>query len=190
MCWLHEQTYNFFNYLWKIKVPLKIKIFMWFLFKKVLVTKDNLAKRHWNGCIKYVFCDSQETVDHLFISCLFARLIWRVVHFTYNIPPPINVTNIFGNWLNGIVKKTKARIRVGVCALVWAIWNCRNDVVFNRVQKPNFLQEGGFYNPHVVLPPSCEAARTYGYWVQSTDGSCTGYLQSGSWQLSKRIQDA
>ena len=29
---------------WRIKVPLKIKIFMWFLFKKVLLTKDNLAK--------------------------------------------------------------------------------------------------------------------------------------------------
>jgi hypothetical protein len=40
------------TYLWKIKVPLKIKIFMWFLHKKVLLTKDNLAKRKWTGCKK------------------------------------------------------------------------------------------------------------------------------------------
>jgi hypothetical protein len=32
------------KYLWKIKVPPKIKIFMWFLHKKILLTKDNLAK--------------------------------------------------------------------------------------------------------------------------------------------------
>jgi hypothetical protein len=33
------------KYLWKIKVPLKIRIFMWFLYKNVILTKDNLAKR-------------------------------------------------------------------------------------------------------------------------------------------------
>jgi hypothetical protein len=33
------------KYLWKIKVPLKICIFMWFLYKKMILTKDNLAKR-------------------------------------------------------------------------------------------------------------------------------------------------
>jgi hypothetical protein len=53
------------------------------------------------------------------------------VHFTFNIPPPTNVTNLFGNWLNKINKKIKARISVGVRALVWTIWNCQNDVVFN-----------------------------------------------------------
>jgi hypothetical protein len=37
------------KYLWKIKVPLKIQIFMWFLYNKVILTKDNLAKRRWTG---------------------------------------------------------------------------------------------------------------------------------------------
>jgi hypothetical protein len=30
--------------LWRLKVPLKIKIFMWYMYKKVVMTKDNLAK--------------------------------------------------------------------------------------------------------------------------------------------------
>jgi hypothetical protein len=46
------------KYLWKIKVPLKIRIFMWFLYNKVILTKHNLAKRHWIGCTKCVFCSS------------------------------------------------------------------------------------------------------------------------------------
>jgi hypothetical protein len=95
------------KYLWKIKVPLKIRIFMWFIYKKVILTKDNLAKRRWTGCSKCVFCGSKETIDHLFISCHFSCLVWRVVHFTFNIPPPMNITKLFGNWLNGIDKKTK-----------------------------------------------------------------------------------
>jgi hypothetical protein len=82
------------KYLWKIKVPLKIRIFMWFLYKKVILTKDNLARRNWKGCTKCVFCGLKETIDHLFISCLFSRLVWRVVHFAFSIPPPSNITNL------------------------------------------------------------------------------------------------
>jgi hypothetical protein len=63
------------KYLWKLKIPLKIKVFMWFLNKKVLLIRDNLAKMNWNGSTKCCFCDSKETVNHLFISCPFAKLV-------------------------------------------------------------------------------------------------------------------
>ena len=32
--------------IWKIMVPLKIKIFLWFLQKQVVLTKDNLARKN------------------------------------------------------------------------------------------------------------------------------------------------
>ena len=32
--------------IWKLKIPLKIKIFFWFLQKGVLLTKDNLVKKN------------------------------------------------------------------------------------------------------------------------------------------------
>jgi hypothetical protein len=35
-------------YLWKLKIPLKIKVFLWLLYKKVILTKDNLVKRNWH----------------------------------------------------------------------------------------------------------------------------------------------
>ena len=31
---------------WKLRIPLKIKIFMWYFRRGVLLTKDNLAKRN------------------------------------------------------------------------------------------------------------------------------------------------
>ena len=68
------------KYVWKLKMPLKIKN-MWFLKNKRLLTKDNLVKRKWDGCQKFCFCDSLETVEHLFISCPFARIIWRIIFF-------------------------------------------------------------------------------------------------------------
>jgi hypothetical protein len=35
--------------IWHMKIPLKIKIFMWYLKRGVILTKDNLARRNWNG---------------------------------------------------------------------------------------------------------------------------------------------
>jgi hypothetical protein len=34
---------------WKVKVPFKIKNFLWYLRKGVVLAKDNLAKRNWKG---------------------------------------------------------------------------------------------------------------------------------------------
>ena len=46
---LNGHTRFFRKYIWKIKVPLKIRIFMWFLQRKVILTKDNLAKKKLAG---------------------------------------------------------------------------------------------------------------------------------------------
>jgi hypothetical protein len=42
-----------------------------------------------------------------------------------------SVANLFGNRLNMVNNKTKARVRVGACDLVCAIWNYHNVVVFD-----------------------------------------------------------
>jgi hypothetical protein len=114
---LNDQTVYLKKYIWKIKVPLKIRIFMWFLHRKVILTKDNLLKRNWHGCAKCCFCDENETIEHLFITCPFAKIIWRIVSMTFNITPPSNISNLFGNWLMGSPRRTKAAFDL-VC-LLW-----------------------------------------------------------------------
>jgi hypothetical protein len=59
---------------------------------------------------------------------------------TFGLAPPKNVDNLFGNWLKGIPKDNLSQIRVGVCVVIWAIWNTRNDWVFNKRRKNSFLQ--------------------------------------------------
>ena len=115
---LNGHTRYLRKYFWKLKIPLKIKIFLWFLNRKEILTKYNLIKRRWTGCKKCVFCDVDESTEHLFIKCSFARDIWRLVHFTFNVYPPSYISNMFGNWLKGIDKVTKARIRIGVAVIL------------------------------------------------------------------------
>mgnify|MGYP005837553273 CR=1 FL=1 len=61
-------------HIWKIKVPLKIKVFMWFVHKGVILSKDNLAKRKWEGSKRCCLCDQDETIEHLFITCPLAKI--------------------------------------------------------------------------------------------------------------------
>jgi hypothetical protein len=44
---IHSDVPNLNKRLWKLKVPLKIKIFLWYLRRGVVLTKDNLAKCNW-----------------------------------------------------------------------------------------------------------------------------------------------
>jgi hypothetical protein len=48
--------------IWKFKMPLKIKIFMWYMYKRVTLTKDNLAKRNWNVNKQCICCLANESI--------------------------------------------------------------------------------------------------------------------------------
>jgi hypothetical protein len=118
--------------IWKMKIPLKTKVFGWYLRRGVILTKDNLAKRNWHGNQSCVFCHHDETIKHLFFQCRFARSIWSIIQVASTLYPPRNVTNIFGNWLNGVDNRFRTLIRVGALAVIWSLWLCRNDKVFNN----------------------------------------------------------
>ena len=125
----------------------------------MLLTKDNLVKWKWQGCKKCCFCDKDETIQHLFIACPFAKMIWRIVHMAFNLTPPNNITHLFGNWLRGVSKTDKVPIRVGVCALLWAMWNIRNDYIFNKAKIHSFMQ---------VIPMTTHWIHMWSY-LQSTE---------------------
>ena len=55
---------------WKIKVPLRIKIFMWFVHKGVILTKDNLTKRTCVGILDAAFVITMNRLNTSFLSVL------------------------------------------------------------------------------------------------------------------------
>ena len=64
-------TTNTCNTLWKAKIPLKIKVFIWLLRQDKILTKCNLQSRGWQDNIDCCFCGAPETVDHFFVTCPF-----------------------------------------------------------------------------------------------------------------------
>jgi hypothetical protein len=56
------------KYIWKMEVPLKIKVFMWFFHRKVISNKDNLIKRIGHRLTHVVYVIACNPYKHLFFS--------------------------------------------------------------------------------------------------------------------------
>jgi zinc-binding in reverse transcriptase len=53
---------------WKLKIPLKIKLFIWLALQGKILTKDVLLRRGWSGFTYCVFCTILESFDHIFFT--------------------------------------------------------------------------------------------------------------------------
>jgi hypothetical protein len=137
---IHANVPNMNKIIWKLKVPLKIKIFLWYLRRDVILTNDNLAKINWHDSVKYCFCHKYEIIKHLFFECQFAWTIWNLIQVATNLHPPRNISNMFNSWLWGINKELKQVVLLGATSICWAIWHDRNDIVFERKNVTNVLQ--------------------------------------------------
>ena len=113
---------------------------MWYLKRGLILSKDNLLRRNWNGNKLCCFCSSDETIQHLFFDCHVAKFLWRVVHYTFDLSPPQSITHLFGNCLRSVGTKLKRKLLTGASALCWAIWLSRNDIVFDRSPSKTYMQ--------------------------------------------------
>ncbi|WVZ91642.1 hypothetical protein U9M48_037786 [Paspalum notatum var. saurae] len=98
----------------------------------VLLTKDNLTKRNWQGNKSCAFCHNDETIEHIFFECRFARTVWDFFQCASNLTKPNNAPHMFGSWLQGLPSTWQRIVLLGAAALCWSIWLCRNDLVFEK----------------------------------------------------------
>ncbi len=113
---------------------------MWYLLKGVVLTKDNLARRNWNGSLRCCFCVKNESIQHLFIDCHYAKFLWRAVQFSFGLYLPSIITHIFYGWLLGMDKKRSKLVLVGASAICWALWLSRNNLVFDKSPSISYMQ--------------------------------------------------
>eukprot|EP01018_Ginkgo_biloba_P037203 Gb_31600 [translate_table: standard] len=118
----------------------KIKLFLWLVAHRVVLTFENLRK--WGICSPsrcYLYNQSKETIDHQFVSCrstqascssLFNLFQVKSLHLN-------SVLDFFSMPEDHLVKKLKAIIPVyrtmPLCILRY-IWLARSDVYFKSLQ--------------------------------------------------------
>jgi hypothetical protein len=137
---IHVDVPNINKDLWKLKTPLKIKIFMWYLWQGVILTKENLAKWNWQGRKQCCFCHKDETIKHRFFYCRFTRAVWSIIHAASGLSQSCSMSHMFGTRLRGFRKDLKPLFLLGVTATCPSLWLCRNGIIFYNKLNSSPLQ--------------------------------------------------
>lgn len=70
---------KFWEYLWSINIPHKVKHFAWRVCKEILPAKENLKRRKIIVDSRYDSCQAhEESSGHLFWGCYHAQEIWAI----------------------------------------------------------------------------------------------------------------
>lgn len=126
-----------FNWIWKSKLTMKAKVFIWLMLADRLNTHNMLKRRHYqvqNNDFSCCLCSrgEEETMDHLFASCEFSTRCWCFlkIHWPADVPCITALSSVKAAFNN--------KLFFEVFALgAWNIWKQRNDFIFEGVQ-PSF----------------------------------------------------
>uniref|UniRef100_A0A803NYG4 Reverse transcriptase domain-containing protein n=1 Tax=Cannabis sativa TaxID=3483 RepID=A0A803NYG4_CANSA len=120
---------GFWRSLWKLKIPPKVKNFMWRLVSNTLPTCLQLITKHVDISSNCPVCKCHpESASHAIISCSFASSCWQYAHPTVAIVS--NTTA--GTWLCNVFQTSDVETKCRIAMLCWAIWQARNSLVWNK----------------------------------------------------------
>jgi hypothetical protein len=92
---------RFWMEVWDTMALPKVNFFFWTLMHKKILTGENLMKRNIVGPHRCSLCkEAMETMDHLFVDCLFANKVWNLIlHGLKAVAPTkISVVELFTTW--------------------------------------------------------------------------------------------
>jgi mannosylglycoprotein endo-beta-mannosidase len=114
--------------IWTLVVPPRVHIFLWLFANNKLMTRDNMLKRNLGKPTDCIFCSEEESVDHLFFSCIVATKIWELVSEFFGISIGLDYLSVARFW---IANKKHMALNTICAATLWSIWKSRNALIFD-----------------------------------------------------------
>lgn len=118
---------------WQVRIPLKIKVFLWQMFRNKLPTSVNIAKRQGPSSGLCVMCAAPEDANHVFFRCHLARFAWSAVREVAGVSWNPNSSADLLACLDPFCGATKRVLWRSVGALLWALRNIRNKLTIEGV---------------------------------------------------------
>ncbi|XP_076938313.1 uncharacterized protein LOC143606427 [Bidens hawaiensis] len=127
-----------FVFEWNRLVPRKVSFVAWRAALSRLPTRDALIKRNIpvSSILCSIFGDLEESVEHIFISCGFAQLLWSVISLWCKVPSFLlfSFRDLLELHKFSELSKDKATVFQAVCLIaMWCLWKKRNALVHDGV---------------------------------------------------------
>lgn len=112
--------------MWEVKLPLKIKIFLWMLWQDRVQTGEQHKRRKGKG-ENCKYRGKLETRNHLFFNCHITQMVWVWVRVSLRwVKRPTSDMMIADE-----VSTSRSVAYAVIASIVWSVWKTRNDWVFN-----------------------------------------------------------
>ncbi|CAB4268750.1 unnamed protein product [Prunus armeniaca] len=159
--------------IWEVRVPPKVRLFLWRAMLNILPTKVNLKRRgvaELGGC---VFCGEEETGFHVFVQCPMAEAVWHHCSCWGSLQRVVAVD--LTAWFQDVALTLSAPELEQVMICMWALWNERNQVVWNdRWRSVSEIVSGAIrllHDCYELQPPLIPPSRVKAKWQRPPLGS-------------------
>jgi len=121
------------GYVWKGKIPLKIKFFLWQIFNNKLQVAQSLIKRGSKETANCCLYGLAESVDHIFFQCHIAKFIWSVIAEVFKLQNvPRSLKEFSCTWLQGKGPLPIRLLMFAFAGFVWAMWTIRDKMAIEK----------------------------------------------------------
>lgn len=119
--------------LWKARIPLKVKIFLWQMFRNRLPTSDNVARCNGPSDGNCSVCGAPEDAKHALFRCHLPVFVWSVVRAAAGLDwNPLSGVDLL-TCLGSLSGQTSRVMWTCVGALLWLLWHIRNKITIEGV---------------------------------------------------------
>jgi hypothetical protein len=108
----------------RLKSPMKIKIFMWMVAQKTILTKDNGGKKLARGPGCYFY----EYIYHLLFHCPVAKVIWGTLTICFHQNNRASSYEQFWPWIRKAIPR--GSVYAWSCSILLGNLGCQEQKVF------------------------------------------------------------
>ncbi|XP_040956169.1 uncharacterized protein [Gossypium hirsutum] len=127
---LQTKTKTFYNKLWKLHIPTKIKMTIWRISWDYIPSFVNLKIRK---VVLNTLCPRcgcfEENSWHIFIECPRSMEVWDQLNLSWVLNQ--NINNIWG-WLTWVFDRGSEEQLHFFCCCLWFIWFSRNHLIYEK----------------------------------------------------------
>ena len=121
------------NDLWHIKVPTKLRVFLWRLAQHSMPSMDVLHHRNMATTHLCALCGCADSWRHALFYCTMSRCIWSLSEVSLVERVSMNTDTNARNWLFAMHDQLPQRDFVPLVVTLWSVWKARRKPIYEGI---------------------------------------------------------
>lgn len=154
------------NLIWKLRLPAKVRNFVWRALTSSLPTMKVLLSKRVDGFEACPICHNEAEDDfHALVSCPYARAVWSITSLGSSLA---SSRTLIEWWNNIAILQAPKDIEI-TSIIMWSLWKNRNNVVWNdksssvsQIYLSALDLDSQWHEAHICIVPNQQSVQPHG----------------------------